>query len=237
VVNSELQALLAVQADDAVIRGIEARRSALAPKMALLDATQKRAVEEVARTEAALERELSRQRVLESRLAETRTLHEKYVSVLNNAEKLREATAAAAQVESTKRALADGESEALVISRRVGDLRTALAAHREVLAQISHEQGTARSEMEATLAAIDAELATARVKRQLSASGVGGALLSKYDRIAARRQADVLIELRDFYCSACDTAIPLQRRPAFSTGSVIEPCEGCGVLLFHQSGV
>ncbi|AMW05041.1 hypothetical protein GEMMAAP_09815 [Gemmatimonas phototrophica] len=219
-----------------VIREIDARRSALAPKMALLDATQKRAVEEVARTEASLERELTRQRVLEARLAETRTLHEKYVSVLNNAEKLREATAAASQVESTKRALADGESEALVISRRIGDLRTALAAHREVLAQISHEQGAARSEMEATLAAIDAELATARVKRQLSAAGVGLGLLSKYDRIAARRQSAALIELRDFYCSACDTAIPLQRRPAFSTGSVIEPCEGCGVLLFHQSG-
>jgi uncharacterized protein len=237
VVNRELQALLAVQADDVVIREIDARRSALAPKMALLDATQKRAVEEVARTEAALERELTRQRVLEARLAETRTLHEKYVGVLNNAEKLREATAAASQVESTKRALADGESEALVISRRIGDLRTALAAHREVLAQISHEQGNARSEMEATLASIDAELATARVKRQLSAGGVGPALLSKYDRIAARRQSEALIELRDFYCSACDTAIPLQRRPAFSTGSVIEPCEGCGVLLFHQSGV
>jgi predicted nucleic acid-binding Zn-ribbon protein len=236
VVNRELQALLAVQADDVVIREIDARRSALAPKMALLDATQKRAVEEVARTEASLERELTRQRVLEARLAETRSLHEKYVSVLNNAEKLREATAAASQVESTKRALADGESEALVISRRIGDLRTALAAHREVLAQISHEQGNARSEMEATLASIDAELATARVKRQLSAAGVGSGLLSKYDRIATRRQSAALIELRDFYCSACDTAIPLQRRPAFTTGSVIEPCEGCGVLLFHQSG-
>ena len=148
-----------------------------------------------------------------------------------------EATAAAAQVESTKRALADGESEALVISRRVGDLRTALAAHREMLAHISQEQGHARGEMEATLAAIEAELATARVKRQLSTAGVGVALLSKYDRIALRRQSDALIELRDFYCSACDTAIPLQRRPAYSTGSVIEPCEGCGVLLYHPSGL
>lgn len=236
-VNTELQALLAVQADDAIIRAIEARRAALAPKMALLDATQKRAVEEVARTEASLERELTRQRVLEGRLGETRAVHDRYVAVLNAAEKLRDATAAAAQLETTRRALADGESEALVIARRVGDLRTALSAHREVLAQISHEQGTARGEMEATLAAIDAELATARAKRQLTAGGVGASLLGKYDRIASRRQSAALIALRDFYCSACDTAIPLQRRPAFTTGSVIEPCEGCGVLLYHESGV
>jgi predicted nucleic acid-binding Zn-ribbon protein len=236
VVNRELQALLAVQADDVVIRAIEARRAALAPKMAVLDATQKRAVDEVARTEATLERELTRQRVLDSRLADTRTLHEKYMGILDTAERLRDATAAAAQVESSKRALADGESEALVISRRVGDLRTALAAHREVLAQISEEQGQARAEMEGTLASIDAELATARAKRQLSSVGVSPSLLAKYDKIATRRQTLVLIELRDFYCSACDTAIPLQRRPAYSTGSVIEPCEGCGVLLYHPSG-
>ncbi len=232
--NPDIDTLLAVQADDAIIRSIEARRDALAPRLALLDARQKRAVEEVSRTEASLERELTRQRLLEARLSETRALHERYVAVLDGAERLRDATAAAAQVEGTKRALADGESEALVIARRVGDLRTALAAHREVLAQVSADQGAARTEMEAVRAGIEAELATARAKRQLAAGAVSPGMLSKYDRIASRRQAAALIELRDFCCSACDTAIPLQRRIAFSTGSVIEPCEGCGVLLFQR---
>lgn len=233
-VNRELEALLAVQGDDAAIRDIEAKRDALTPRLALLDATQKRAVEEVARTEAALERELTRQRVLDSRLAETRALHERATAALDRAEKLSEATAAAAQVETTRRALADGESEALALTRRVADLRTALAAHREVLAQVSSDQGDARSELEAQRASIEAELATARARRQLSASAVGAGLLAKYERIASRRKADALIELRDYCCSACDTAIPLQRRPIMSSGNVIEPCEGCGVLLYHR---
>lgn len=234
-VNRELDALLAVQADDASIRAIEARRDVLSPRLAQLDATQKRAVEEVARTESALERELTRQRILETRLAETREMHDRAADALANAAKLSDATTAAAQVEVTRRAVADGESEALVITRRVADLRTALAAHREVLAQVSLDQGEARSELEQQRASIDAELATARVHRQLSASAVGPELLSKYERIAMRRRSDALIELREFCCSACDTAIPLQRRPLMSSGNVIEPCEGCGVLLYHRT--
>lgn len=234
-VNRELEALLAVQSDDAAIRDIEAKRDALSPRLALLDATQKRAVEEVARIEAALERELSRQRVLDTRLAETRALHDQASAALDRAEKLSDATAAAAQVETTRRALADGENEALALTRRLTDLRTALAAHREVLAQVSSDQGDARAELEAQRAGIEAELATARARRQLSASAVGAGLLAKYERISSRRKADALIELRDFCCSACDTAIPLQRRPTMSSGNVIEPCEGCGVLLYFRA--
>jgi len=237
VVNQELDALLAVQADDAAIRTIEGKRDALAPRLSLLDATQRRAMEEVSRTESALERELTRQRVLDARITDTRSLHEQATVALDTAEKLSEATTAAAQVESTRRALADGESEALALTRRVADLRTALAAHREVLAQVSSDQGGARTELEAQRAAIDAELATARARRQLSASAVSAGLLSKYERIASRRKADALIELRDFCCSACDTAIPLQRRPVMAAGNVIEPCEGCGVLLYHRVSV
>lgn len=194
-------------------------------------------MEEVSRTESALERELTRQRVLDARITDTRSLHEQATAALDTAEKLSEATTAAAQVESTRRALADGESEALALTRRVADLRTALAAHREVLAQVSSDQGGARTELEAQRAAIDAELATARARRQLSASAVSAGLLSKYERIASRRKAEALIELRDFCCSACDTAIPLQRRPVMAAGNVIEPCEGCGVLLYHRVSV
>jgi uncharacterized protein len=235
VVNRELEALLAVQADDATIREIENRRDALSPRLGLLDATQKRAVEEVARTESALERELTRQRLLDARLAESRAVHDRAAAAMAGAEKLSDATAAAAQVEATRRAVADGESEALAIARRVADLRTALSAHREVLAQVSTDQGEARAELERQRATIDAELATARARRELSAAAVGAGLLSKYERIAARRRSDALIELREFCCSACDTAIPLQRRPHMSSGNVIEPCEGCGVLLYHRA--
>lgn len=233
-VTGELDALLAVQADDAAIREIEAQRDALSPRLALLDATQKRAVAEVARTESALERELTRQRVLEVRLQELREQQAQATAALASAERLSEATAAAGRVEGVRRSLADGESEALAVARRVADLRTALSAHREVLAQVSTDQGDARAELERQQAGIEAALARARARRQLSAAAVSPGLLAKYERIASRRRTDALIELREFFCSACDTAIPLQRRPLMAVGGVIEPCEGCGVLLYQR---
>jgi predicted nucleic acid-binding Zn-ribbon protein len=204
VVHGDLEALLAVQAHDDRIRDIEARRDALAPRLTLLDATQKRAVEEVARTEAALERELTRQRLLDRRLAETRTLHERAAAELAAAERLQDATTAAARVEATRRA-------------------------------VSVDQGAARDELERQRASIDAELATERARRQLATSAVTVGLLAKYERVAARRRAAALIEVRENCCSACDTAIPLQRRAIMSTGTVIEPCEECGVLLYQRA--
>ncbi|MEY4958139.1 MAG: hypothetical protein RL409_2396, partial [Gemmatimonadota bacterium] len=111
--NTELKALLIVQQDDEVIRAIEARRDALAPRLATLDKARKRAADEVSRTEGALERELEKHRAIESRLVDHRIRHDKNVEVLNSAQKLKEVTAAAAQVEAARKMVADEESESL----------------------------------------------------------------------------------------------------------------------------
>jgi predicted nucleic acid-binding Zn-ribbon protein len=52
--------------------------------------------------------------------------------------------------------------------------------------------------------------------------------------VQARRRTIVVFQLHDdFSCGSCDTAIPLQRRLPMSTGTIIEPCEGCGCLLYY----
>ncbi|MBY0489736.1 MAG: hypothetical protein K2R93_07825 [Gemmatimonadaceae bacterium] len=235
VVNPELQALLVVQDDDAVIRGIEERLAAIAPRLAAMDAAHKGAVANLARTEAALEKELARQRDLDARITDHRLRHDKNVELLNNAAKLKEATAAAAQVEAARRTLAEEESELLAITRRITDLRTAVAAHRDAVASIAAEQASARETLGAERGTLEAELTAARAKRVESARHVGTGLLAKYDRVQTRRRTTVVVALHeDFSCGACETAIPLQRRPAMSSGTVVEPCEGCGVLLYYR---
>ncbi len=232
--NTELQALLIVQQDDEVIRAIETRRDALAPRLATLDKAHKRAADQVTRTEGALERELEKYRALEGRIVDHKIRLDKNVDVLNSAQKLKEVTAAAAQVEAARKVLADEESESLALSRRIVDLRNALAVHREVLERTSADQEAARSTLAAELAVIDKELGVERGKRNKSSAGVGKSLLSKYDRVQARRRTIVVFQLHDdFSCGSCDTSIPLQRRLPMSTGAIIEPCEGCGCLLYY----
>ncbi len=232
--NTELQALLVVQQHDEVIRAIEARRDALAPRLATLDKARKRAADEVSRTEGALERELEKHRGLEARIVEHKIRHDKNVEVLNSAQKLKEVTAAAAQVEAARKLLAEEESESLAASRRIVDLRNAVAAHREVLERTTSEQEAARTTLAGELAVIDKELVAARAKRDKSSDGISASLLSKYNRVQARRRTTVVFQLHeDFSCGSCDTAIPLQRRLPMSTGALIEPCEGCGCLLYY----
>ncbi len=231
--NSELESLLVVQQHDEVIRAIEGRRDSLAPRLASLDKARTRAVEEAARAEAALERELERHRALDARISEHRVRHEKNLDVLNQAHKLKEATAAMAQVETARRVLAEEESELLAISRRITDLRSAANATRDAVASLEETQIAARSGLAEERGSIDAEIAAARALREASAVGVPVSLFSRYDRLQSRRRAIVVFPLGgDFSCGNCDTSIPMQRRPSMASGNVIETCEGCGALLY-----
>lgn len=233
--NPELQALLTVQRDDAAIREIEARLMALLPRFNTLDAACRRTAEEVARNEQVLEREGARLRLAEGTLGEHRVRLEKCMAVLDVASRLKEATAAAAQVEAARKAVAHGESEVLTMTRRVADLRTALSAHQEELERLTMEREAVRESIRIERDAIESELTAARAQRAMSAEGVGRSLLTMYDRVHTKRRTTVVYALHeDFSCGACDTAIPLQRRPAMSNGTRVEPCEACGVLLYYR---
>ena len=70
-------------------------------------------------------------------------------------------------------------------------------------------------------------------KRAATAEGVPAALRQRYDRIRNKRRVHVVVPLTAMACGACDTAIPMQRRHVMSTGTVIELCEACGVLMYH----
>ncbi len=231
--NPELEALLVVQQHDEGIRAIEARRDSLAPRLAALDKARQRAADEATRADAALERELERHRALESRISEHRARHEKNLGVLNQAHKLKEATAAMAQVETARRVLAEEESELLGLSRRIADLRSAATATREAVGSLDETQSAAREALAVERSSIDSEIATARAARDSSSVGVTPSLLSRYDRLQSRRRAAVVFALgTDFSCGNCDTSIPMQRRPSMASGNVIETCEGCGALLY-----
>lgn len=231
--TTDLQALLRVQEHDEAIRAIEARRDSLGPRVIALDKTRQRVIDEAGRAEGALARELDRLHALEARIAEHRQRHERNLEVLNQAHKLKEATAAMAQVETARRVLAEEESELLALSRRIVDLRTAAEAARGAADALDSEQSAAREAIAAERRTIDDELAAARAERNEAARGIDASLLSRYDRQQTRRRAAVVFALGPgFSCGSCDTAIPLQRRPAMTSAGRIETCEACGVLLY-----
>ncbi|MFL5593512.1 MAG: zinc ribbon domain-containing protein, partial [Gemmatimonadaceae bacterium] len=207
----EIEALLALQEDDLKIREIETQIRLLDPQLAELDKRRDQAAAALTRAQAAVQVEEKKQRELQARLAQHRQLQERNLHQLEDVKRMREATAATAQVESTRRLMAEDEGELAILGRRITEMNAAVAASMETLEALEEEQRAARPEIEAKRAALQAELDDAKRDRNGKAGSVSRPMLGKYDRIRGKR-AQALYALRGGSCGNCDTAVPLQRR-------------------------
>ena len=229
--RQEVEALLALQDDDLKIREIENKIRALDPHLAELDRKRDSAAAALTRAKAAVEAEEKKQRDLQQRLAQHRQLQERNLHQLEDVKRLREATAATAQVEATRRLMAEDESEIAILGRRINEMTATVAAHTHALEDVEREQKEARPEIEAQRAELQSQLDEARRDRNGRAGSVSRPTLGKYDRIRGRR-GQALYALREGSCGNCDTAVPLQRRNLMQASGEIEICEACGVLLY-----
>ncbi|HEX6627884.1 MAG TPA: hypothetical protein VF105_08015 [Gemmatimonadaceae bacterium] len=231
--RQEVEALLALQVDDLKIREIENEIRALDPHLVELDKRRDSAAAAVTRAQAAVETEEKKQRELQQRLAQHKTQQERNLHQLEDVKRLREATAATAQVEATRRLMAEDESEIAILGRRISEMNAAVAASKQALADVEREQKEARPEIEAKRATLQSQLDDARRDRNGRAGSVSRPTLGKYDRIRGRR-GQALYALRGGSCGNCDTAVPLQRRNLMASSGDIEICEACGVLLYAE---
>ena len=231
---SEVEALLALQEDDARITELENRKRALEPRITALDRRREQAAATLNKSRAAVEAEERRQRELQGKVQQHKQQQERNLANLDAVKRLKEATAAMAQVEAARRIIAEDESELTAISRRLSEMRTTVQNSEADLSSIEAEQATAREEIEEERGEIDASLATARAERATKTSGVSRVTLGKYDRIRTRK-TQALYPLRGESCGNCDTAIPMQRRNHMAANGPIDVCEACGVLLYRAS--
>jgi uncharacterized protein len=231
--QQEVEALLALQEDDLRIREIESQIRELDPQLAEFDRRRDQVMATLARAEIAVAVEEKKRGELQARLAQHRQMQERNLHQLDDVKRMREATAATAQVESTRRLMAEDESEIAILGRRIAEMNTAVASSRDALAALDQEQKAARPEIEAKRALLQSELNAARRDRDGRADSVARPMLGKYDRIRGKR-TQALYPLRGGSCGNCDTAVPLQRRNIMAGSGQIEVCEACGVLLYAE---
>src|SRR4051812_4966552 len=231
----EVEALLALQEDDLKIREIETQIRALDPQLAEFDKRKTQAEAAIVRAEAAVQAEEKKQREIQGRLAQHRQLQERNLHQLEDVKRMREATAATAQVEATRRMMAEDESELAILGRRLTDMNAQVAAAKQALADMEEEQLAARPEIEAKRSELQSQLDEAQRDRTGRAGSVSRPMLGKYDRIRGKRN-QALYALRGGSCGNCDTAVPLQRRNLMAGSGQIEVCEACGVLLYAEGG-
>jgi predicted nucleic acid-binding Zn-ribbon protein len=126
----------------------------------------------------------------------------------------------------------DSERDADAVQGRINEMRHGISDLETQLATLEARQSETRASLDADRARLDGDLAAARGKRDALAAAVPRAMLGTYDRVRSRRRAETVFPLRGATCSACDTAVPTQRRAAMAASGSLETCEGCGVLLY-----
>jgi predicted nucleic acid-binding Zn-ribbon protein len=231
-VHPDVVALLALQLEDDVVDGIRRTIESMSPRMAALDAVRDRAATAMRQLQGAIEADERKQRDLTQRLADHKVRHERNMAQLDHVKRMREATAAMAQVEMGRKVLVELESELRDVSSRVTNGRKALQEQQASFAELEAEQAAARDGLREERERLDREFATANAVRQERAAAVTAALRAKYDRIRARRRAQSIFTLSSGACGNCDTAVPVQRAKVMVQTGVIELCEGCGVLVY-----
>lgn len=235
-VNPEIGALLELQKEDAAIHDLEVAKAALGPKRTGLDKARVQLADRLVRARAAVAAEETTQRELNERIRDHKAIHEKNVAQLDQVKRLREATAAMAQVERARRVLGEEEAELITLGRRLGDARGEVASLEQGLTMLDADQVAPRAELGTEAGRIDAELSALRAQREQAATHVPKALLAPYNRIRTKRPGRAVLALHDNSCGACDTNVPMQRRSVMVATGKVEVCEACGAIMYAGQG-
>jgi hypothetical protein len=230
--HPDVQSLLAVQLDDLQIYALEEKLQSLAPRLKALERDRGRVATSLETARKSIEAEESRQREARGRIETHRQLAERSQRQYESVSSPREANAALAQLEQTKRMVEESSRDADQIQGRINEMRHQVADLEQQLVDLEEKQKDARSTLDADRVAIESELAAAHAKRDTAARSVPRAMLNTYERVRVRRHGETVFPLRGASCSACDTAIPTQRRATMAASGALEMCEGCGMLLY-----
>lgn len=232
--HPDVTALIALQAEDDIVESIMTQLDAVAPRLAALDAARARLVRGIKELKATIDTDERARVDIGQRLSEHKARHEKNVSQLDMVKRMREATAAVAQVEMGRRVLLELEGSLRDVTNRLSEARKVLGDRETELQLLDEEQVAARQAIQGEQTALRTTLGAAQKKREGKAQGLNASLRTKYDRVRQRRRAQSLFELVSGACGSCDTAIPVHRRQAMTLSGAVEVCEACGVLIYAK---
>jgi predicted nucleic acid-binding Zn-ribbon protein len=231
-VHPDVAALLAVQEDDVTIHDLETRLAELRPRLEQMAKERDKALAALQQARQLAESEEKRRADVASRVAQHKVLHDKNSAALNNITSMREATAATAQLEQTKRMIDEDERELASIGQRLQEANRLVEERESRAAELERAQSEARASLSEDQQTIESELGKVRGVREGKARAVPRSLLSTYERIRSRKRVHAVFPLRGQSCGNCDTMLPMQRRSGMVGSGKTEICEGCGVMLY-----
>lgn len=232
--HPDIQALLTLQDDDLAIDALEDRLAELAPHLKQLAAAKQAAEVQAAKARDAVSAEERAQLLLKTRMEQHRDLQTRNTAQVDMIARPREATAAMAQLEQSKKLMAEDEQALEASNARLRALRDDVTQRETTLIAAMEAESNAQEAVSAQRRDLEAQLNEARARRAADAEKVNSGFRSKYDRIRAKRRMRAVHPLVGNSCAHCDTMVPTQRRNVMSAKGGIDVCEGCGVILYPE---
>ncbi|HKV72883.1 MAG TPA: hypothetical protein VJN95_00070, partial [Gemmatimonadales bacterium] len=137
-----------------------------------------------------------------------------------------------AELDLARTVLAKEESDWVRVADQVTAQQAAAAAAQARVAEARAAQQPQRDEVNGRRETIEAERAVALAEREKVASGIERRLRTRYDKLRAQRNRNVVVPMKGAACGACFTAIPLHRRSQLRDSAGYDWCEACGVILY-----
>lgn len=230
--HPDLEALLALQAQDQEVVTWRQGLEALEPEARRLDEQVAQAERSVQAARRSIEDALRRRDDLEGKIASYRSMQEQRRQRLEWVRGAKEASTLMAELDLARSVLAKEEAEFMRSGDAVHEAERKTAEAEKALAAVREAQAPEREALAGRREAIMAELERAQQVRGEAAARVNGGMLSRYERIRRGKAPLALYALHGDACGHCFTAVPTQRRVLIQRGATIESCEACGVLLY-----
>ena len=232
--HPDLTKLLDLQAKDIELLEVDSRLHQLDSERAALDVALLGARESVSSAARAVAVEQKKRDELEAQIEAHRNHQEKRKEKLEFMKTPKEVAALMAEIDLARGALSTEENEWVRSSDQVGQLESRKAEAEAQVQGIEQAQATARAALEERRRELDSERKAVLHRREASAAHVTRPLLQHYDKLrtSTTRRSVVVVAINGPACGACFTTIPLSRRTQIKSGTVIEGCESCGVILY-----
>ena len=232
--NSDLAALLELQAKYKIVLDIDEEMRALDPQLAELDTELDGARGELeARRVRAVEAD-ERRAELEVKIEGYRIMQDRKRQKLEWVRGAKEASTLMAELDLARSVLAREEAEWIRSADRVQEMQKLVAESEQVVADIEEAQAPAREGIESIRSGLETKLAAAKKERDGAAKPVKPVLRDQFNRILRGRARLALYPLTTGACGHCFTQVPLHRAQKIRNGQSIEACEACGVLVYQD---
>jgi len=154
----------------------------------------------------------------ESRLPAIQTQKE-YVAVLK-------------EIDMAKKTCLETQTQISEINKQIDELEADLAEKNTSLDIMKKQTAARGKEIEALLSENEQKISARRATRESLAKDLPKSLLSKYQRIFARREGLALVGVAEGACCGCHMQLPPQQYNQLHRGTELQSCPHCNRLLY-----